>query len=372
MFKQYRLRDYDFKLVLYCIALALFGVIVIGSAKESVQNKQGLGLLVGILVMIVASLIDYHFILKFYKIIYVVNIGLLCLVFTSLGNDAGGATRWVNLGFRFQPSESAKILLILFFAQFIMVNKEKLKNYKYIFLSVVLVIVPWILIYKQPDMSTSITVFLVLAVLLYVGGIDYRFVIGVIAIAIPVFIIGFNLVIQPDQHIIESYQQKRILAYIDPEGYPDEALQQMNSVTAIASGQLEGKGYKNNEISSLKNGNFIIEPQTDFIFAVIGEEFGFRGSAAVIILLFLTSFECLSIARRARDTGGAIIATGMGSLIAIQSFVNIGVNTFLLPNTGLPLPFLSYGLTSLVSMFAGIGVVLNVRLQCIRGKQKNF
>ncbi len=203
------------------------------------------------------------------------------------------------------------------------------------------------------------------------GGIDIRFVIGAIAIAVPVFIIGFNLITKPDQDLIEPYQQRRILAYIDPESYPDDALQQMNSVTAIASGMLDGKGYKNNEISSLKNGNFIIEPQTDFIFAVLSEEFGFKGSAAVIILLFLTSFECLKTARRAKDICGTVIATGMGSLIAIQSFLNIGVNTFLLPNTGLPLPFVSYGLTSLLSIFFGMGVVLNVRLQGVRNRVTN-
>lgn len=345
---------------------------MIGSAKESLQNKQGLGLAVGVFVMIIVSLIDYGFIAKFYWIFYVLNIGFLILPLTGLGHDANGSARWIEIfGFRFQPSESAKILLILFFAQFIMVNKEKIKTFKVLAVSLGLMVVPWILIYKQPDLSTSITVLAVLCILLFVGGIDIRFVIGAIAIAVPVFIIGFNLITKPDQDLIEPYQQRRILAYIDPESYPDDALQQMNSVTAIASGMLDGKGYKNNEISSLKNGNFIIEPQTDFIFAVLSEEFGFKGSAAVIILLFLTSFECLKTARRAKDICGTVIAVGMGSLIAIQSFLNIGVNTFLLPNTGLPLPFVSYGLTSLLSMFFGMGVVLNVRLQGVRNRVTN-
>ena len=341
MFKQYRLRDYDFLLVIYCIALAGFGVLMVGSAKESLQNKQGLGLLVGVFVMIIVSLIDYNLILKFYWVLYALNIGFLSMTLTGLGHTAGGAARWIDIGgFRFQPSETAKILLILFFSQFIMVNKNKVKTFKFLAISLGLIAFPWFLIYKQPDLSTSITVILVFCIILFVGGIDY--------------------------------QQRRILAFIDPESYPDDALQQMNSVTAIASGQLEGKGYKNNEISSLKNGNFIIEPQTDFIFAVIGEEFGFKGCIGVIVGLFLISFECIKIARRAKDTGGMLIATGMGSLIAVQSFANIGVNTFILPNTGLPLPFVSYGLASLLSLFIGMGVVLNVKLQCIRGKVKNI
>ena len=372
MFKNYRIRDYGFKLLIYCIILGFCGVIMVGSAKESLQNKQGIGFLIGVFVMIIVSLIDYNLIAKFYWVIYVLNIGLLSLTLTPLGHTVSGSARWIEIfGFRFQPSDTAKILLILFFAQFIMVNKNKVKNFKFVLMSVVLLSVPWFLIYKQPDLSTSIAVFVVVCIILFVGGIDYRVVIGVIAVAVPVFIIAFNLVLQPNQSIIEDYQQRRILAFVDPENYPDDALQQMNSVTAIASGQLDGKGYKNNEISSLKNGNFIIEPQTDFIFAVLGEEFGFKGGVFVIVLLYLTSFECIKIARRAKDTCGSMIATGVGSLIAVQSFFNIGVNTFLLPNTGIPLPFVSYGLTSLLSMYIGIGLVLNVKLQCIRGKVNN-
>lgn len=120
---------------------------------------------------------------------------------------------------------------------------------------------------------------------------------------------------------------------------------------------------KNNEITSVKNGDFISETETDFIFAIIGEEFGFKGSVVVIALLMGVALECISVARRAKDTAGRIIAAGMGGLIAFQSFFNIGVATFILPNTGLPLPFVSYGLTSLMSCFIGMGFVLNVRLQ---------
>ena len=166
---------------------------------------------------------------------------------------------------------------------------------------------------------------------------------------------------------METYQKNRILAFVNPEEYStDLAYQQLNSVMAIGSGELDGKGYKNNEITSVKNGHFLSEAETDFIFAVIGEEFGFKGSIVVIILLMLMAMECVSIAGKAKDTAGTIIAASMGGLIAFQSFVNIGVATFILPNTGLPLPFVSYGLTSLMSLYIGMGVVLNVRLQAKR------
>ena len=133
-------------------------------------------------------------------------------------------------------------------------------------------------------------------------------------------------------------------------------------MTAIGSGQLSGKGVNNNVVASVKNGNFISAAHTDFIFAVIGEETGFIGCCVVIGLLFLIAICCILIARRAKDVGGQIIAGGMAGLIGFQTFINIGVVTGLLPNTGLTLPFVSYGLTSLVSLFIGIGFVLNVKL----------
>ena len=150
----------------------------------------------------------------------------------------------------------------------------------------------------------------------------------------------------------------------DPATYADtEAYQQLNSVIAIGSGQLWGKGLNNTDIASVKNGNFLPESQTDFIFAIIGEELGFIGSAVVILLLILIAMRCVSIARVAKDTAGMVIAAGIGALIGIQGFMNIAVATMMMPNTGLPLPFVSYGLSSLVSMYIGIGFVLNVGLQ---------
>ena len=135
---------------------------------------------------------------------------------------------------------------------------------------------------------------------------------------------------------------------------------------AIGSGELFGKGLNNNEISSVKNGNFISEPQTDFIFAIVGEELGFAGGCLVVGLLSLITMECLMIARKAKDIAGMLIAAGMATVIGFQSFMNIGVATGIVPNTGIPLPFVSYGLTSLVSLYIGMGFVLNVRLQCVR------
>ncbi len=370
MFKNYRLRDYDFKLIILILATSAIGVMAIGSAKESLQSKQILGVLLGLFLMISISFIDYNLLLKLYWLMYAGNLMLLCgVIFSKAGDDAGGAQRWFQIGgFRFQPSETAKIILILFFAQFIMKHREHLNTFKYISLCIALIAGPWILIYKQPDLSTSIVVLVVFCIIMFVGGLSYKFVLSVLAVFIPAFLIVISLIISPNAKIkiLDDYQMERVMAFIHPEEYPDKVYQQINSITAIGSGQLDGKGYKNNKISSVKNGDYIPELETDFIFAIVGEEFGFKGSCLLIVLLFLICLECFLVAFKAKNLAGGIIAGGMGGLVAIQSFINIGVATFLLPNTGLPLPFVSYGLTSLVSLYIGMGFVLNVRLQCKR------
>lgn len=365
MIKQYRIRDYDFKLIFLVIAITVIGIMAIGSAKESLQTRQIAGFVFGLFLMVVISLFDYTVILRFYWVLYAINIILLILV-ERMGVDAGGAQRWLNIfGIQFQPSETAKILLTLFFAQLIMLHQDEMDSLRFILFCVLLFIFPLLLIYNQPDMSTSIMVIVIFCVIMFVGGISWKYIITVLAIAIPTFIIALTLVLQPDQQIIETYQQTRILAWLYPEEYANaEAYQQLNSIMAIGSGQLYGKGYNTNEISSVKNGNFISEPQTDFIFAVIGEEFGFVGGCIVIVLLILIAFECIMVAKKAKDLAGTIIAASVAALIGFQGMINIAVATYVIPNTGIPLPFISYGLTSLVSLYIGIGFVLNVRLQC--------
>ncbi len=368
MLKQYKIRYYDFKLVLMVIALAVIGIIAVGSADPSKQNKQIAGFAFGVFLMLVISLFDYSVLLNLYWIMYIFNAVLLVLVI-ALGEETKNVQRWIEIaGIRFQPSELAKILIVLFFAQFIYKHKEKLNTFKYIALCVVLFAVPAFLVYEQPDLSTTIVICLIFCVIMFTGGLSWKVIGGILAVAIPVFLIFLYLVMQPDQKIIDEehlYQLNRVISFFNKEEFANSlGYQQEYSVMAIGSGQLTGKGYKNNQISSVKNANFIAEQETDFIFAVIGEEFGFVGACTVVVLVLLVSIECMFIARRAKDIAGTIIAAGIGAMIGFQSFINIGVVTYLLPNTGLPLPFISYGLTSLVSSFIGIGFVLNVGLQC--------
>lgn len=375
MFKNLHIKDYAFKLIFLIISINVLGILAVGSANPSVQSKQIMGAVMGFFLLLVISLFDYSIILKFYWVWYFIDVALLLAV-RFAGSSSNNSQRWFEIfGIRFQPSETAKILLIIFFAQFIMKYKDRINTLRFLFCYFVLAAVPLYLIVDQPDLSTTIVIFIILCVLLFVGGISWKYIAAAFAVAVPAAIVFISVILKEGQTLLDDYQRNRILSFIYPEKYVDNAYQQTNSVIAIGSGQLLGKGLNNNVITSLKNGNYIIEPETDFIFAVIGEEMGFIGSLIVIVLLMLIAFECFFIARRARDVAGRVICAGMGTLIGIQTFFNIGVATFILPNTGLTLPFVSYGLTSLVSLYIGMGFVVNVRFrsgQSSRDKREVF
>ncbi len=366
MFRQYRFRNYNFRLVIFVIALGLIGYLAVSSAQESLSQRQMFGIILGVLLMLFLSLIDYSIYHYLYWILYVFNIVLLALVLSPLGVEVNGSKRWINIGFQFQPSELAKILLILFFAQFIMKYRDKINSPRILVTLIILLAIPLYLVLKEPDLSTSIMLIVTLCVMVFIGGLSYKIVFALLAVLIPAVVAFFAIILQPDAEdtFLHDYQVTRILAWLEPEKYADSAAyQQLNSITAIGSGQLFGKGLDNNVIASVKNGNFISEPQTDFIFAIVGEELGFVGSAAVVILVLLIVWECLLIARNAKDLAGSLIASGVAGLIGLQAFLNIAVATGLAPNTGIPLPFVSYGLTSLVSLFGAIGIVINIGLQ---------
>lgn len=367
MFKNYNFRHFNLKLIIFTIAIAVIGVMAVGSADSSLQDRQMWGVVGGVFLMLVLTFFDYRIILKLSPIIYIGTLVILALVLIN-GIRGGGAQRWVNiLGIQFQPSELAKIAIILSIAAFINKIGDEFNSLKSILLCVIIFAIPAFMVFKQPDLSTTITICMIFVTIMFVAGTKWRIIIGAIVVAVPVFLIALYLILLPDSKIkiVSDYQKSRIISFFSQEDTSnDEGYQQTYSVMAIGSGQLTGKGYRNNEIYSVKNADFIAEQQTDFIFAVIGEEFGFIGSCSVIVLIFLICLECFRIAIRTNSVAGRIIGAGVGAMIGFQSFINIGVVTYLLPNTGLPLPFVSYGLTSLIANFLGIGLVLNVGLQC--------
>jgi rod shape determining protein RodA len=315
--------------------------------------------------MVGTSVVDYTWLLNFYWIYYFLGIVMLAIV-PIAGKSANGATRWIDLGFfQFQPSDVMKIILIVFFAKLFSKNEEKLNTVKVIGFSLICLAIPLLFIVRQPDLSTTICIALVFCAIIFVAGLNYKIISGIIVIAIPTIILFFSLILQPNQTILRGYQYQRIMGWLHPEDsqYYSIIYQQLNSKIAIGSGQLYGKGLNNNVVSSVKNGNFIAEAQTDFIFAVAGEELGFLGSCIIIILELIIAIECIQIGKRARDQAGMLICCGMAAQIFFQTFINISVATGLMPNTGIALPFVSAGVTSLVSFCIGIGIVLNVGLQ---------
>ncbi len=366
MIKQYKLRFYNFRLMLFLFALSAIGVILVSAAREDLRYRQLEGVIVGVILMVILSLMDYSWILNFKWIMYGANIVLLLLV-RLFGDTANGAARWIDFGFvRFQPTKLSKIVIILFFARFFMDHEENLNTFRTIIKALALLAVPLFLIYEQPDMKNTIMILLIFCVLIYIAGISYRIIGGTLLIAIPLMIIFLIIVVQPDQKLIQDYQRNRIMAFLYPENeeYQDDIEQQNNSQTAIASGELIGKRLSGDEdVTSVNDGNFVSENQTDFIFAVAGEEYGFIGCTVIILLLLMISAECIRMSFRAKDLAGKIICCGMGSVVAFQSFLNICVATGMGPNTGTPLPFVSYGLSSLISLYMGMGLVLNVGLQ---------
>ena len=366
MLRLYRIKNYNFRLVIWLVALSGLGIMLVGSAKETLQTKQAFGVLLGLAVMVIVSLIDFSWILNFYWIIYIFNFVMLLFVIVSPdGKNSGGATRWINIGgFQFQPIELSKILLILFFARYLMVHENDLNKLKTILKSIALIGAPLVMIALQPDLKNTITIAALFCILMYLAGLSYKIIGGILVIGVPLVIIYLVLVTQTNLPIINDYQRQRIMTffYSEDKQYSDSRAQQDNSIMAIGSGQLTGKGLKTTSVSA-NNGNFISEIQTDFIYAVAGEELGFVGSAAIILLELLISMECLFNGRKAKDLSGTLICCTMGALIMIQSFINISVATGLFPNTGTPLPFVSYGLTSVVSLYIGMGFVLNVGLQ---------
>lgn len=368
MIFDYNFKNYNFRILIYMLILSVLGILVIGSASgqdSSVVNKQIFGVAISLGLCLVISLIDYHRYFKFSTLIYLGCVTMLAAVL-FIGHKSKGATRWLRIGgLQIQPSEFVKIGLIVVLSWFLSRNRERINSPSVLGMAALLCIIPLGMVYMQPNLSTTIVIAFTLICIVYAAGLSYKWILGVTAVGIPVFGLCLYLALQDLIPFLKQYQAKRILAKVfhSDSQYADLNRQQDNSIMAIGSGQLNGKGLFNNTLSSVKNGNFLSEEQTDFIFAVIGEELGFIRCVAVIIIYALLVYECLWIAGRAKDEAGRLIATGMAALLAFQSFANIAVATGIFPNTGLPLPFISSGISSLLSMFIGMGIVLNIGLQ---------
>ncbi len=383
-FREYNYKSFCLSIVALVLAFGGVGILLIQRLQdedESQFEKQVIGYAVGIIIMLIVAMIDYHFICKFFIPLYILNLGMLLFCkFTDIsmglpiyGDKHYTAKRWIEISvggrsIEFMPSELSKIIMILFLAKLFQVFYRQVKKFYVLVLAAGLMAVPTFLILIQPDLSTSIVMFSFFAIMVFAAGTNYKHLIPIILIGIPLSIFLFWYIQQDYQGLLNPYQQGRVLAILNPTEYADEMFQQQNAALAIKEGGVFGKLLTGD--MSKRATDYVPVVESDFIFSAIGEEFGFVGMVMTISGYCLFGFLGIRIARKAKDYLGMMIATGITSLITVQAFVNIGVVTSLLPNTGIPLPFISSGLTALLSNLVILGILLNISLQPKQEKEK--
>ena len=370
----YDFKQYDFRLVLYMIALNTIGIYIVRSAtsassfKDPLVVRQILGSFVGLAMCVGISLLDYRKICKWSMWIYLFSVLILAGV-KIYGTASGhGATRWITvpvLG-KIQPAEFVKVGLILFFADYLQKLKEDINHPHALLMEALYFSIPVGLVLIQPNLSTAIIMTVIVAAMTFASPLKLKWIfafLGVVLLVLGLLFYLFSSGLYDKIPLLQGYQVRRILTFLNPSENTNEYYQQMWSIMAIGSGMFKGKGLFNNSIFSVKNGNFLVEEDNDFIFAVIGEELGFRGSLIIIIIFLLIILECLIIAYRAKTLSGRLMCVGVMAWIGFQTYTNIAVATGLFPNTGITLPFFSRGVSSLLSVYFGFGIVLNVALQ---------
>ncbi|MCL2376361.1 MAG: FtsW/RodA/SpoVE family cell cycle protein [Defluviitaleaceae bacterium] len=361
-------RSFDFILLALVIALAAFGLLMVGSTTglgNGTMSPTFINQLIffttGIGILLLMAFVNYEFIAKFYIPIYIVNITFLGIVLL-LPRQAGVA-RWIGLEigdfmFGIQPSEFAKIFMIIVLAKIIDRYRDKINHPLVLGLILAATALPVILIFMQPSLSASTVTAVIMLTLLYCGKISYKYVIAVIVVIIPA-VVFFYIDLHVENpilvdRILNEWQHDRIWNFLYPDyGDGDATFQNEWALIALSSGLLTGKGLFENQI-------FVPLDTNDFIFSIIGAEFGFIGSVSVILVVLLIVLRCLMIAHRSEVFLGKLIATGVAVTIAFQAFTHVGINTWLLPNTGMNFPFVSSGGSSLWVFMAMIGLVINV------------
>lgn len=373
--KRYNWRNYDLFLVVVVLILSLISSYVISIVNPTISiRRQLIGVVAGLLIIAIFSLIDYHDLCLYIPIIYVITtLMAMATRLTPLGDDkTTGSYRWLDFKIiSFQPSEICKIVLILALATFFAKKRENLQSFKNFFLAVLITIVPTSFILIQTDLSSSVVMIVVLVMMLACSGIGHRILAPVAAVVTPIIGFLFWYIQQPNQILLRGYQLDRIMGWLHPENQELGVMyQQNNSVLSIASGKLYGKLLEGSE--SARNYTSVDVTESDFIWTPISEEFGFVGCMVILVLLSIVIIKCFLAAKNARDYIGMMIAVGIGAMFCFQTFFNIGVATSILPNTGLPLPFLSNGLTSLISNMMAIGILLNIGIQPNRGSSSSL
>lgn len=361
------IKQLDWKLIVTLLAIFIYGLVILSSATHANQTgnysriiKQSIAFILGIVMIIFILFFDYNYIGQYYKGLYVTSVILLAIVLTPLGAVRGGAKSTLDLGpLDLQTAELVKLTFILSYAKIVEMKKGRLDNVKDI-MRLLMYAAPIIgLLIAQPDLGTAIVFCCIIAGIIFTAGIDYKILrkaILVVVVLLPIVYL-----------CIDPYQQARITGFLHPEDTSIQGnYQVMQSNIAIGSGGFTGKGlYQGTQNQE----DFLPIQDSDFIFAVVGEELGVIGMVALIGLFAYFLYRMIMIANESKDEYGTLVVIGVASMFAYQIIQNIGMTVSLIPVTGVTLPFVSYGGSSVLTSMANLGLVLNV---CMRRKKINF
>lgn len=357
-------RQFDFVLFGAAILLTVFGILMIRSATLNAIDPDLINrvpdqirfAILGTIVLAVLAAADYRLLGGLHQWLYLVMIALLVLVFFFGVEGDAGAKSWINIGIRVQPSEVAKVVIIITLGHLLATNWEKMNRLTTVFRSLVHVGIPTAIIFIQPDLGMAIVFGVMWLVMVWAAGLRLKH----IAIFGLILTLIAPVAVPIAWSQMQDYQKQRITSFIFPESDPDAYYNILQARISIGSGGLLGAGYAQGPQNTLR---FLRVRHTDFIFSVIAEEFGFVGGVAVMILIGVVILRILRGARQAVDPLGSLICYGVATFIFFQTVVSIGMNLSLMPVTGLTLPFISSGGTSLLSTLAGIGLVESVLMR---------
>src|SRR5277367_3646586 len=354
-------RDFDWLLLVFVLMICGLGVMEIRSATMHTKFagshiKQIYWVLAGVGMMFLISLVNYQALLDRIHWFYIAAIASLMAVMI-FGQKYLGARRWIKMpgGNHFQPSEWVKLILILAVAKYFADMRQRELSWGDFVKAGAIVGIPMLLVLKQPDLGTALTYLPIAAVGMFLGGLQWRQGLTVLLVATIAVAVAFYV---PQVHILKSYQKQRLTSYQDPDSDPQgSGYQVKQSMIAVGSGGLwGGKG-------SQTHGAFLPIPQTDFIFAAFAEEHGFVGALGVLLLYFIVLMRLTQNAQTAPDRAGTFVVMGVAAVLSFHILVNIGMVVGFMPVTGIPLPLMSYGGSSVLFMFLALGIVMNVRMR---------
>ena len=357
-------RAYDVQLAIYALLLAGLGLamsysstVVTGVNPLDPSSNFLRGLMwsgIAVLVFITATFFDYKWLKTFAWPIYFVNLGLLALSLV-VGSGVGGAARWIAVGpLQFQFSELAKILMIVVLANYLAVRHDRLGSIRVILGACILMVPTWVLVMLQPDLGTSLVLAGILAGMLFMSGASMKWLTALAGIVIAMIPFAWT-------YLLRDYQKQRLLSFLNPASDPQgSGYQLLQSQIAVGSGGLFGKGLTNGTQDALA---FLPVGDTDFAFARLAEELGFIGALLVFVLFVVLLWRVLMAGYRSQDRFGTIFAAGIGSMILFQVVVNVGMVIGLMPVTGIPLPFITRGGASLISLAIGLGILQSINIR---------